>query len=849
MREYKTKPNGVFFIRAVSAVLLLTCLVFLVCGCGKKDPEDTSFYIAKDANGAEFRLGEKGKVIGRLELPKDEFDEYTGDMKLYYGEDIWMRVWQEDDNGVQKIYLQSPDGAMQLSAWADGDTPLRTKIRYNGAGDETASDRGVSLSMEFPQMNEDSGYLLFDISEDGTLQFNLSINRKASDTMIEQISECFIYRFTENEWGAKDRVSSVARLLQDTVNRELPSGTYTITVDITRDGETRQLQWIRTGLGKDGYRYLTACSRNGTQVARLQTLSDLQGNVTVENSSFAETPLFAADASGHVRRDGTTDLFTGLTAAYAFGYNGTVLTEQNPETLKTGTAAGFTTSLVRMDDIYAGERGEDAQLTRPKYRKYLCLRFADKLSNTTVDVPLAYGDWLTAAGAEPAAETSAAKISSQADTSGWELFCGSPAAGDGVDPVKVGTVKTETEIDFEKQIFAYSGDVTVTVPGASDMRLYRRCDGVTCYVYAEFSGYRWLLATCPAVDGEAPVLNVSRYTEAEDLTTPYTVYKMFYSVRLPDETEIAQFLKTDDGRLVVRLKADPTLADRDWKEADDSNADGDTQDGDAQGDAGETPDGSAQDSDAQGDAQDGSSDATEPTADQAFATCDLLNGSKPTDITLEYEFRIAAGGEAGLRPEDIVIFTSVSERVERNGTLIAAAIEKRSGAESDPVRIISDQGAKNADGYSFVCYDGTEEEASLSVDLTNDGKALFRRFTLTKRESGEKRSPLQVKGGLVYADDQCVDTLSAASLQSASGNGSAKEYRPFEEWTSYETEHLVIRLRNVREYVDAVKSQDGTVISKAMARRVVWMEVTERSSGNSWSFPVGYGSWQEIPER
>ena len=840
MKENKTKPNGILPVRVVSAVLLLACLVLCVCGCGKKDPEDTSFYIAKDENGAEFRLGEKGKTIGRMELPKAEDGEYSGDMKLCFGDEIWMRVWQEEDRDVQKVYLQSPDGAMQLASWAKGETPVRTKVRYNGTEEEAGSGRGVSLSMEFPQVNDDTGYLLFDIDEEGTLQLNLFLDRKVSDSVIEQISETFIYRFTDSSWGAQDRVASVARLLRPTTERNQPSGTYTISVDITRDGTTRQLRWERAGLGEEGYRFLTTCAQDGEQTARMQTLSDTLGDVIVENAVFAGEQLFAVDADGRVRRDGTSDLLTGLTAAYAFGYNGIVLSEQSPETLKTGTASGFAVSLVRMDEIYSGDRGEDALLTRPKYRKYLCLRFGDELSKTTVDVPLAYGEWIETDADSVPAETAAGQLSllSQGPV-GWELLCGLPSSENEPVPAKVGAIKTDVTVDLESLQVAYTGDVQVTVPGASDLRLYRRCDGETCYVYAEFSGYRWLLATCPAQNGEAPVLNVSRYVELDDYTTPLTVYKLIYSVRLPDETEIAQFLTTNDGRLVVRLKADPTLADREWDTAEDSEPDSETEN---------AVDGSAQDGETENAADGSAPDGADGDAEQAFVSCSLLQGAKPTDITLEYAFRIRNGGEAGPRPKDIVIYTSVSESIVRNGNMVGTATELCFGDESSPVKIVADKGVEHADALRFVCYDGAEEEASLCVETEGDGTVSIREFTLTDRVTDEKQSPIRVKGGLLYVGDTCVDTLPAENLRNAAGNGSAKEYRPFEEWTSLETEHLVIRVRTVREYQDAVKSKDGTVITPASARRVVWAEITERSSGVSRSYPVGYGSWQTLPE-
>ena len=46
---------------------------------------------------------------------------------------------------------------------------------------------------------------------------------------------------------------------------------------------------------------------------------------------------------------------------------------------------------------------------------------------------------------------------------------------------------------------------------------------------------------------------MSRHVELSDYDTPTVLYKLLFSVSLPDGTLVAQFLSTSDGRIIVRL--------------------------------------------------------------------------------------------------------------------------------------------------------------------------------------------------------------------------------------------------------------------------------------------------------
>ena len=824
------------------AVILLACLVCCVSGCQEEEPVDTSFFIARDENGAEFRRGEKGDVIAKLELPRTEDGEYTGDLKLYLGDELWARVWQEDDKGVQKVYLQSPDVTMLLDSWTDGDVPLHTTIRYNGAGDDSVSVDGVNLGMELPQTDDTTSYVLLSVNEEGTLQLNIYVDRKISDGMIEQLSSFYLYRLTEDRWTEQDRVASVSRSVA-TGERNLPSGTYTVSVDVTRDGSTRQLLWERTGLGEDGYRFRVTCTQDGKQVALLQTLSDTLGDVIVENASFDGDSPFTVDPDGRVRRDGDGVLFTGQLAEYAYSYDGTTKTELSPETLKAGTVGGFSSALVQMDEVYEGDRSADLQLTRPKCRRYFCLQFRDVISNTAVEVPVAYSDWFEDGTESVEAEDIDAHLSLQPDGStGWDLMCtpvsgavdlagnGSASETAGLSARKAGSIVIGTSTDANGET-VYNGDVQITVPGADAFRLYRRSDGQVCRVYAELGETKWLLAACPAEMGSAPALTVTRYVELEDYTTPLTIYKLFYDVRLPDGTVVAQFMTTNDGRLVVRMTADPNLTEPSSQGSVQGGAD-DTQ-GSVQG--GLQPQGSPDGT--QDNAQDGTDDAQDGQGAQgsSAARADVSTDRKPTNIEIEYAFRF--------RDDAVVATFASTESIVKNGTVTDAASIRNYGEDIEGITILAGRTTDDGEKQLFGCIQGLQTEASIIVALSDSVSFEPDAIRLRDRVTGQEYTPIQVRGGLLYVDGVCVDSLSGSHTRIADKSGSIRDYVPSGNWTTFETEHLIVRVRLVQEYRDAEKALDGTVITPAKARDIVWVEVTERSSGDSWSFPVGYGSW------
>ena len=814
-------------LRGILAVLLLASMIACLTGCWdpEKEPVDITFTIVKGEDGAEFRRGPDGEAIARLELARDVDGEYTGDMKLFLGNETWLRVWKEDDKGTQKLYLESPNGAMLLDSWTDASQ--KVKVRYNGIGDETVSGDGISLGLELPKKDDDTGYVLLNIDDEGTLQLSIYLDRKVTEGTTEQLSELYLYRLIGDQWTAQDRVASVSRNV-NTGERDLPSGTYTITVDVARDGSTRQLTWERTGLGVDGYRFRAVCKQDGKQVAVLQTLADTLGDVVVENAEFAGDMPFVVDEDGRVRRDEANDLFTWIAVehSFAYTYNGDVDTEMTTQRLKNGSIGGFSSELLRMDEVYEGNRAEDAQLARPKSRKYLCLRFYDELSNTTAEVPIAYSEWRGDGLESVSAADIATRVSLQPEGSdGWNLICSpveatdlSSESADGQTArkveVKVGTIELGNTKKQDGSV-TYNGDVRIAVTDTSDFRLYRRCDGQVCRVYAEFGSMRWLLAECPAEAGSAPALTVSRYVEIDDYVTPLTIYKLFYRVQLPDGTEIAQFLTTNDGRLVVRLKADPTVEE--------ILPGGNDQNGDAAGQGG-----------AQDDTETG--DAGKKTDDTADLLAGVLQGSKPTDIEIDFAFRFEG--------ENTTVNTAVTERVVRNGTILESASARVYSYGGDTTEILVGAEGSAEKKYIFRCIEGGKTEAAIKVSVGSDVSFNAEDFVLVERESGEEISPVQFKGGLLYAGDSCVDSMSTKILRVSGRNGTVKSYCPIEEWKTYETEHLIIRLRIVRDLREAEKALDGTVITPACARRIVWVEITERGTGDSWSYPLGYGSWE-----
>ena len=785
-------------LRSAALCLLIAALAVCVAGCTRKNnttANDTSLCFVKSEYGAELRRGQNGNVIARLEVPIDENGVHTGDMRLYLGGELWMRIWKETDQGVRKVYLQTPDGATLIDSWPESDGDRATNVQYIGSDTST---NGVSVGFELPPTDSTTSFVLLDIDDDGTLQLNVYIDRKTAGGEKEQYSSRHIFRLVNDTWCAEDRVASVASYIAPATSTGLPEGRYTVNVDVARDGETRQLEWERTGLGEDGYRYRLRCVTNGTQVALLQTLRDTLGDVVIETADFSGEMPFTVDEDNRVRSDGSKYLLEGLTTEYAFGYDGTTVTAQLPVALKSGNVGGFASSLYLSDDLYEGDRAEDGQLTRPKYRKYVYLDFTDEITQTNVEMPVACGRWLPVEGELPgdSPKTVTRLTLTPEENSGWKVsgYTDSVLTS---SQIPLGTVLLGSATD-ENGALVYTGEFTLDLgERAPALRLYRQLNGKSCGVYAQCGERTWLLATIPVDIADAgnaensententgdtentgetentdntdntesmPNLTVSRYVELQDYETPLTLYKLLYTVSLPDGTLVAQFLSTNEGRLIVRLYS----ADR--------------------------------------------------------------------EIDCEYRY---SGEKQSLA-------SAVTEKAKNSDTYKTERVyETLSPAVTTDIAFDGSDGTR----YSYLAKAGDRTEVAIDVHVSGNGDVTVDTFAILDSKTGSETEPISIKGGLLYAGTSCIDGLSLGSLRIANTNGSVKTYCPVEDWVNYDTEHFLVSLRVAREYREAEKTLDGTVLTPAMVRRIVWVEVTERSTGDSWSCPIGYGSWTKAETR
>ena len=768
-------------IRVLVPAVLLVCFIFMCSGCKEeKPPEDKSFFIAKTIDGAEFRLGENGEVIGRLELPREDFEggwRYTGEMRFYRGDEVWIRVWQETDQMQINAYIQSPGGASELNSWQkEEDGKSHNTLEYSLVSEKAAEDDGVSVSIVSPLGESTVIAVLLSVDTKGTLQLNTYIEREGTDKSTRCVSEHREYRLLENTWNETDCV------LTKTTENEAPGqqdnpqyGDAELLVDIHRDGESRKFTWNRTGLAEDGVRYLARCEKNGQQTLLLQTLEDPFGAVTTETANFPKDMPFPGDADGQVRTVDGRDLTTGISGVYRYRFDGTLETGMVAEILRKGDAGGFAAELFLTDELYEGDRAADTELTDPKGRRYAFYRFSDSLTGVSVDVPVMRGEWVPGRTLSIEKTFKLVKLSVQPrDMDGWTIL-GTPADEEQRNsdkPSELGEIALGTVSDAVGNK-TYTGDLRIFAPGADEFRLYRTYDGVRCRVMAEFAGQRWEVATCAPENGGAPLLSVSRYVEMDDYPTPAVLRKALYSVSLPDGTPVAQVITTNDGRVQVELHS----------------ADGTT-------------------------------------------LCEFLFRCEDGTIRV-HTSKTESAGTGAVRTERTYH--------GKDGTF-SVAVSKERGKDSS-----ENEGTR----YEFACTKGTLSEAVFSVFVTDDSGVTIDECRIAEESAGKEIVLAQIKGGLLYIDNVCIDAMSIledpdASL-STTLNGT---YYPITDGKTFLTEDLQIAVCLSYEYIPAKKTKDGTVLNPASARKIAWLEIHERNvSGDSWSIPLGCGSWRTVTEQ
>lgn len=776
MSFFVRKHKAGYRVRPLLRAVLLACLIILCTGCEeKKPPEDRSFYVAKSVDGAEFRLGQNGEVVGRMELPTVTVDgdlKYTGEMRLYRGEELWMRVWQETDQAMIKAYLQTPTGACLLNSWqAEEGTKPHNTVDYDFFSDNSEEHNGLTVCIASPLSEDTVISVLLSVDSEGTVQLNTYVERQGTDSELQRTSENQVYRFRNNTWGDDDRVVSKSYRTAQSSQMENPRyGTADLTVDVCRDGlPVRALTWNRVGLGDEGTRYTLRCTEGTTQTLFLQTYEDAYGSVTTETAEFPGSMPYPGDERGQVRVVNGVDLSVGAVPDVRYRYDGTLEASSDVKTVLEGEIGGFTLRLLWTDELYEGDRAADTGLMEPKYRKAAFFRFYDEIAETAADVPVMRGEWTPASSIGELRDAGAMKITLQPnDMDGWDIL-GSGRSAEGNEagtPVKVGSVVLGTAADPNGNQ-AYTGDVRISADGSEEFRMYRSYDGVDCRVMAEFAGHRWEIATCEPVGGRAPFLTVSRYVEMEDYPTPAVLRKLFYSVSLPDGTLIAQFISTTDGRIQAQLyTADGTVL-CEFKFRSSSAQPGNT----------------------------------------ASVDISVTESGRTSDGAVRTEGRYPADGGT---------FSAVLTK------------ERRKDAEV--------QGTL----YTFTGTKNGNPEAEISVFVSDGDESTIEKFRLAC-ESGTVT--VQNKGGVLYIGDTCIDSYPVENPDPSFAATLIGPYYPKETVELFTTENLLVQIRVGYEYIAAQKTNDGTIIKPASARRIAWAEIHTRDCCDSWSIPLGCGSW------
>ena len=830
--------------RCLICLLLLLFAAVFAAGC-KKNPNDKPgvFYMTRTSSGVDFRRGDDvfaELVIGDVEPVVS--GELSGEVRLTVGGTTWLRFWQEDDKGTTRVYLTTPQGTSMVNSWpADGTKRSRLTVAGLTECDEEGHlKNGFSVWLDQPQSDSTVSNVLFSVNSEGTLSLNI-YSDTLSEGEINRTIQNYTYTLQDKNWDTDHCAEVVSRRVAPNAEVNNPRyGTYSVGVS-RNDGEAQeQMLYSRVGLEDEGVRYRVTCESDGVRKAYLQVTEDTYGRISVDASEFADGAPFTLLADGTVKANDGKNLLSGMNSPVVFRYDGTREKPESDRTIFVSSAGSFLTELVSIDEVYHGSADGALLLRDPAYRKYAIVRFSDLGSGTEVDIPVVAGDWLPAESNGAAVAASAVRLVLRPTGSeGWELYAFSadpsnPSYVEGevtVDDYKKGTKLGEITLGMtvdDAGIHRYTGDAEIALADGKHFALRHKVSGGKCTVTAEYEG--------------------STLTVAE-----------FDVVSEPEgESGDAAGDATGDAK--------EDSAKEDSEKEDSKKEDS------KEGDTGE--DDSSENDTAADTALSGSRYVELPDYSSAEIVRKLFFSTSAQDGSVFAMFMVTNDGELLVRlakdgkwNEDSAIYEcGYRFRLTADGIAVdvtTATAEKsrtasHSGVSSETVLssgaiVVTKSGDMELSGgekeYSLTAYgdaaakaDG-KPEVSIKTKYTSKGFA-SEEFTIMD-EAGVSALSVKLSGGELLLDGMGIDEITAANPDPGRVESAIDEFAPGVAWRTVETEHFSCSVYICFQARKAETTLDGTIVTPAKTRRVAWITVTDRESGNRWCLPVGQGAWHD----
>ena len=857
MTEFRFHRCGARAGRSFLCLLFLLLAVWGLAGCGKKKPDGPAggeFAAKRTPEGVVF-------LAGDLQLGTLTFTDYgggnaedlEGDVLLTLGDERWLRLWQEDDKGTTRVYLTTPQGTSMLNSWPTGDGLTRSRLTTTGLS-ETEEDgkltRGFSLWVEQPSTDSTISNMLLSINAEGVLELNIYTDTLQEGEITRTIAK-YTYTLSNNSWDTEHCRTVMSRRVAPNASSGNPRyGTYSVAVSNKNGEEESQLLYSRVGMEDDGIRYRVTCETNGQQTAMMQVAEDVYGQITLEESSFAEHAPFARNGDT-VLDIGGKDLLTGKNDnSYVYSYTGSTATDDGV-VLRSVTAGVFTAELRSFDEIYEGAISETGRLSDPRYRKHAVVRFTDPVSGTSVDVPVVTGDWL------PAEEHGSFDLANSVrlvlrptGSEGWELYAfaadpkdpsylaGMPTTEDYEKGVKLGDISLSMVVDATGA-HRYTGDVEIALADGHSFSLRHKTADGHCVVTALYEGKS---------------VTVTEFD-------------------LPEETGEGENADGDaDGNGGNKTDGDGKT------DGTDAGKTGETGDAGADGKTDGTDAGEAGDDKKTDDAADDNALACSryveledyPSAETVRKL--FFSVSKPSDNPFAM-FVIGSDGELLIRlcangkwtdgspiSEFGYRFRKTSEGVaidpltaNRRGTEAAHGENDETMKYASSVTVEAKETGTTGEITHSITARSTGADGAdvteISVRTVNDTKSIKAEEVLLAKADGTPALSVKTSGGELYIDGVYVDDL---KLNGPAAD-SVKEtilhrFSPTAENLVREvtTEHFTCRFYVCYDRRAAETTLDGTVVNPAKVRRTVWLELTENASGDRWSVELGSGAWKGV---
>ncbi|MBO4627995.1 MAG: hypothetical protein J5645_08465 [Lachnospiraceae bacterium] len=822
--------------RCLICLLLLLCVTAFAAGCRKKpdDPKQGEFFMTVTPEGVNFQRGDA--VFGKLvfgDIESLALGELSGEVRLTIGDETWLRFWQEDDKGTTRVYLTTPQGTSMVNSWP-ADSGRRSRLTVKGL-EEYDEDghlkNGFSMWLDQPQSDSTMSNVLFGVNNDGVLTLNI-YSDILSEGEINRTIQNYTYTLQDTNWDTDHCAEVVSRRVAPNAEVNNPRyGTYSVGVSRSNGEEFEQMLYSRVGLEDEGVRYRVTCDSNSRRTAALQVTEDAYGKITVDESNFPDGAPFTLLADGTVKANDGTGLLSGMNAPVVFRYNGTTENPDSDKVIARSSAGTFSAELVSIDEVYHGTSYSALLVRNPAYRKHTIVRFTDPGSETTVDVPVLVGDWLPAEENGASAVASAVRLVLRpTGGEGWELYAFSadpanPSYVEGevtVDDYKKGTLLGEITLGMtvdDAGNHRYTGDVSVALADGKQLSLRHKVSSGKCTVTADYEGN---------------TLTVAEFDVAEEQTGD------------PTGDDAGDDAKNDDAKK--------------------DSANGDSAENDT-----ETKD-SAEDDTATDTALSGSRYVELPdyssavlvrkvffvttTQDSSILAMFMITNDGELLVRLAkdgkwnegsvvyecgYRFRLTAGGIA----TDVTMAkTEMSQTGSHAGTGSETVLSSGAIVATESGDLELSLGEKQ---YAFAAYGDAEAKAEARPEITVKTQYSTKGFALEEavltNASGAPVLSVKMSGGELLLDGVSIDNITVSDPEPGREESANTEFAPGEAWKTVETEHFTCSVYICFNRRKAETTLDGTIVTPAKTRRIAWLTVTDRESGNRWLVPLGQGEW------